>query len=73
MKCFRFTNVTNNTTAINTFNSDNSNITKIKTQQIEIMHMIKKPIVADNILFTVITFSHMNCFTYINSLVIWHL
>ena len=36
MHCFRFANVTNNTTIINTFNSDQSNITKIRTQDRQI-------------------------------------
>ena len=64
-----------NYTAIsNTFNSDNTNITNIKTLRRKIMTtitnrilklkpMIKKPIVADNIFFTVITFSRINLFT----------
>ena len=57
MRCFIFANVMNNTMVINNLNSDNSNITNIKTQHPQIMaaitniiskfkHMIKKPIVA---------------------------
>ena len=57
MRCFIFANVMNNTMVINNLNSDNSNITNIKTQHRQIMaaitniiskfkHMIKKPIVA---------------------------
>ena len=32
INCFRFATVMNNTTVINTFNNDNSNITYIKTE-----------------------------------------
>ena len=32
MNCIRFANVMNNTAIINTFNSDNINISNIKTQ-----------------------------------------
>ena len=56
-----------NTTIINTFKSDNRNIAYIKTQHRQIMttitnrnlklkSMIKKPVLVDNTLFTVITF-----------------
>ena len=71
MNSFRFSNVMNNTAIINTFNSDNRNIAYIKIQHCQIMAivtnrilkfkpMIKKPVVADNILFTVITFTNFN-------------
>ena len=73
MNCFRFANVMNSTNIINTFNSDNSNIANIKTKHRQIMTtitnrilkfkpMIKKPIVADDIFFTIITFSRINGF-----------
>ena len=59
-----------NTTIINTFNSDNNNITNIKRQHHQIMTsitnrnlkfktMIRNPVVADNTLFTIITFSNI--------------
>ena len=71
MNCFRFGNAMNNTTVINTFNCDNSNITYIKTQHCQIMAtityrilkfelMIKKPIVTNYTFFTAITFSNIN-------------
>ena len=74
MNCFRFAKFMNNATIINTFNSDNSSIAKIKTQHRQIMTaiangnlkfepMITKQIVADNTFFTVITFSRINSFT----------
>ena len=37
MNCIRFANAMNNTIIINTFNSDSSYITKIKTQHYQIM------------------------------------
>ena len=63
----------NNTTIINTFNSDNNNITCIKIQHRKIMAnirykilkfelMIKKPIVANHTFITVVTFSRINSF-----------
>ena len=59
-----------NTTIINTFNSDNNNITNIKRQHHQIMTsitnrnlkfktMIRNPVVADNTFFTIITFSNI--------------
>ena len=59
---------------INTFNSDNSNTTKIKTQHRQILttttnviskfkSMIEISIVAKYTFFTVITFSRINSFT----------
>ena len=74
----------NNTTRINIFNSYNSNIAYTKTQNHQIMatiayrilkfeFMIKKPIVENHAFFTSITFSKINSFTYINSIVIQHL
>ena len=70
----------NNTTRINIFNSDNSNIAYINTQHrknmatianriLKFESMIKKPIVANHTFFSVITFGKMNSFAYINSLV----
>ena len=63
----------NNTTIINTFNSDNNNIICIKIQHRKIMAtirykilkfelMIKKPIAANHTFITVITFSRINSF-----------
>ena len=73
MRRFRFANMKNNATIINTFNSDNDNIANIKTQHHQIMTtianrilkfkiMINKPTVTDNTLFTVITFSKIRSF-----------
>ena len=70
-------------TLINTCNSDNRNITRIKTRHRQIMatitnrilrfeRMIKVQTVVDNTFFTVITFIRINSFTYINSVVIEH-
>ena len=78
MKCVRFANAMNNTTIIDPFNSDNSNIANIKTQHCQIKKTItngilkfkptiKQPIVADNIFFTVITFNRINSFIFFNS------
>ena len=44
MICSKFANVVNNTTIKNTFNNDDSNITKIKTQDCQIMATIAKRI-----------------------------
>ena len=73
MYFFRFgMNDMNNTTIINTFNSDNGSITKIKTQHCQIMTtitnlkfktMIKKPIVTNNTFFTGVTLSNVSFFT----------
>ena len=74
MNCVRFANVINNAAIINAFNSDNSIIANIKAQHYQVMAtitnrmlkfkpMIKKPIMADNTFFTVITFSRINSFT----------
>ena len=63
----------NNTTTINSFNKENSNITKMKAQYHRIMTTItngilkfeptiKIPIGADNTFFTVNTFSRINFF-----------
>ena len=73
MNCFRLANVMNNTTVINTFNSDNSNIAYIKTQHCQIMAtvtymilkfepMIEKSILTNYTFFTVISFSNINFF-----------
>ena len=40
MNCFRFVNFMNNTMIINSFNSDNSNIAIIETQNCQIMTII---------------------------------
>ena len=74
----------NNTTIVNILNSDNSNIADIKTKHCQIMtsiayrilkfeSMIKKPIVTNHASFTFITFSRINSFVYISSIVIEHL
>ena len=71
----------NNTTIINIFNSDNSNIVYIKTQNRQIMTniayrilnfepTIKKSIETNHALFAVVTFSRTNSFAFINSIVI---
>ena len=84
MNCFRFANVMNNTKLMNFFNSDKIHIANIKTQHSQIIttitnivstfeHRIKKIIVANHKLFTVITFSRINSFAYINSRIIQHL
>ena len=72
-----------NTTTINIFKSDNSNIAYVKTYHCQFMttiayrilkfeSMIKKLIVANHAFFTAITFSKINSFAYINSIVIYH-
>ena len=74
MNCIGFANVMNNTIIINIFNSDNSNISKIKTQHHQIMTtitdrilkfkpMIKTSVVANYTSFTAITFSNISSFT----------
>ena len=84
MKCVRFANVMNNKAIINTLNSNNSYVTYIKLQHRQIVittkyiilkfePIIKKLIVANYTFFTVITFSNINFFPYINSIVIKHL
>ena len=66
---------------INILNSDNSNITNIKTQHCQIMTtianiilkfepMTKKPIVENHTFFTVITLITINSFADINSIAI---
>ena len=81
---FRFANDMNNTTTINTFNIDNSNIANINSQHRQVMTtityeilnfepMIKKPIVANYTFFPAVTFININSFTYINSIVIQYL
>ena len=70
----------NNTTIINIFNSDNKNISSTKTycqMMAAIAHkilkfesMIKKAIVANHALFTCITFSKMNSFGCVSSIVL---
>ena len=65
MNCFRFADVMNNATKINTFNSDISSIPIIKTQHCQIMttiaskififyFMIKKPIMKSYTFFNVL-------------------
>ena len=74
----------NNTTTINIFNNDNNNIAYNKTQHCQIMttiayrilkfeSMIKKAVMANHTLFGVVTFSNINSFAYINSIVTQHL
>ena len=74
----------NNTTIINIFSIDNSNIAYNKTRHCLIMTtiayrilkfkpMIKKPIVAYHAFFAVATFSKVSYFAYINFIVIQHL
>ena len=76
MNYIRFANAMNNTTTINTFNNDNRNIAKIKTQHCQIMTnitnkilkfepMIKEPTVTNYTFFIVFTFSGINSF-YLN-------
>ena len=84
MNCLRFANIMNNTTIINTFKIDISNIAKSKTQPCQIMAtitnrilkfepIIKILIVTNYALFTIISFSKINFVTYINFIVIQHL
>ena len=81
MNCFRFADVIDNTATINTFNSENSNIAKIKIKHCQNMTtitngifkfepVIKKPIVANYTFLTAITFSNISSFVCINSNVI---
>ena len=65
----------NNTTIINIFNSDNSNFAYIKTQSCQIMATIafKKSSLAKHSFFISITFSTINTFIYISSIVIQQL
>ena len=69
---------------INSFNRDNSNIANIKTQYCQIMATIpniifkfkitiKKRILANHVLFTVVTFSRISSFAKINSIMIQNL
>ena len=73
MNCFRYAIVVNNKTVVNTFISDNNNITDTETQLRQIMAttaygilkfepMIKKTIVANYTFFTVIIFRNINSF-----------
>ena len=74
----------NNPTIINILNSDNSKIAFIKTQNcltmatiayriLKFEYMVKKPIVPNHGLFYFITFSRVNSFPYIISIVVQHL
>ena len=74
----------NNTTTINIFNSDNSDIAFINTPYCQIMttiaykilkfeSIIKKPIMTSYAFFTIVAFSKINSFAYINSIVIQNL
>ena len=69
----------NNKTIINIFNSDNSNIAYIKTQNCQIFitiayrilkfePMIKTPILANYEFYVIATFSRNNSFAYLNSI-----
>ena len=80
MNCFRFANAIKDTLVINIFKSDNSSITKTKTQNYHVMKtmiyrilkfqpMIEKPMVTNYTFFTVITFNNINSFTWVNSIV----
>ena len=73
-----------NTTIINIYDSNNSNITYINNKHCQIMttiayrifkfeSVIKKSIVTNHTFFAVVTFSKINSFAYINSIVIQHL
>ena len=73
MNCFRFANVMNNTTVINTFNGKNSIIAETKTQHRQIITtiiegifkfepMIKMPMVATIHSSLFITFRNINFF-----------
>ena len=77
MNCNRFAKTMNNATMINTYTSDTRNIAKIKTtittRILKFKLMIKISIVAHYAFFAVITFSNINFFTQINSIVIQHL
>ena len=70
----------NNTTIINIFNHDNTisivltlNMTTITYVILKDESMIKKPIVANHAFFAAVTFSNINSFPYINSIVIQYL
>ena len=67
----------NNTTKINIFNSDTSNITYINTQNcmitITYRILIKKSIMTNHTFFTVVTPSKINSIAYINSIAMQHL
>ena len=74
MGCFGVADVTNNAMIINTFNSDNSNSAKIKTQNCQIMTtitnrilkfkpMIGMTIVTNYTFLIVLTFSNIISFT----------
>ena len=71
MNCFRFATVMSNTILFNAFNSDNSNITYIKTRNrqiraiitlriLKVEPMITKSIAKNYTFFTVITFSNIS-------------
>ena len=75
-------NVMNNTTIINIFNNDNSNIAYIKIQNCQVIvtityrilkfeTMIKKTTVTNRAFFTSITFNKINSFAYINYIIDW--
>ena len=70
----------NNTTIINIFNCDNSNITRSKTLHLPVMttitdiilklkSMVKNPIVNNHTFFTVITYININTFRKYYSIV----
>ena len=74
MNCFRFANVMSNTIIINSFNSDDSSNTKIKTHNFQMMTtitetifkfkpMIEKLITTNHIFFVAITCSNITFFT----------
>ena len=71
MTCIKFANGMNSTTIISTFNSDNSNIAKIKTQImttitkgiLEFKPMTETPIQTNYTFFTVFAFVKINSFS----------
>ena len=71
MKCVRLANAINNSTIVNTFKSDNSNISYIQRKHcksmstitnriLKIKLMLKKPILTDKALLLIITLKNIN-------------
>ena len=71
MKCVRLANAINNSTIVNTFKSDNSNISYIQRKHcksmpiitnriLRIKLMLKKPILTDKALLLIITLKNIN-------------
>ena len=67
----------NDTTIINMFNGDNTNIAYTNAQHFQTLAYmvlkIKKPIVANHTVFAVVSLCKINSFTHINSRTIQHL